>query len=72
MPTATECRCCMEYSQYRNKCQNDSQNVNVPCITAHPGFAAVCLNVFVLETAYHVYRQQYGHLIGTVHELVLI
>lgn len=29
------------------------------CITVHPGFAAVCLNRWVLETAWYQYRQQY-------------
>lgn len=29
------------------------------CITDHPGFPAVCLNVFVLETAWSQYKQQY-------------
>ncbi|XP_071810726.1 uncharacterized protein [Apostichopus japonicus] len=30
------------------------------CITLHPGFEAVCLNPWVLQIAYYVYRQQYG------------
>ena len=30
------------------------------CITEHPGFRSVCLDRYVLETAYYQYRQQYG------------
>ena len=31
------------------------------CITEHEGFSAVCLNRWVLQTAYYFqYRQQYG------------
>ncbi|XP_053378660.1 uncharacterized protein LOC128548224, partial [Mercenaria mercenaria] len=33
---------------------------DVGCITEHPGFRPVCLDEFVLETAYYQYRQQYG------------
>ena len=32
----------------------------VQCITDHPGFEAVCLNVWVLQTAYFQLRQEYG------------
>ena len=31
------------------------------CITAHPGFHTVCLDRWVLQTAYYQYRQQYGN-----------
>jgi len=30
------------------------------CISEHPGFEPVCLNTYVLQTAYYQYRQQYG------------
>lgn len=30
------------------------------CITLHPGFEAMCLNPLFLQTAYYMYRQQYG------------
>ena len=29
-------------------------------IVNHPGFQAVCLNVWVLQTAWFQYKQQYG------------
>ena len=30
------------------------------CITEHPDFPSVCLDRYVLETAYYQSRQQYG------------
>ena len=30
------------------------------CITQHPGFQAVCLNRWVLQTAWYQYKQQYS------------
>ena len=35
------------------------------CITDHPGFAAVCLNVWVLQTAYHPYLQRHHAMDGS-------
>lgn len=58
MPTAKECKCCREYDEYMAK-MNAIPPV-VGCIAAHPGFAGVCLQ----RTAYKVYRQQYGNIIG--------
>ena len=31
-----------------------------PCIIGHPGFTTVCLDPWVLQTAYYAYKQQYG------------
>ncbi|XP_071837202.1 uncharacterized protein [Apostichopus japonicus] len=56
MPTARECRCCREIEKVRNVMDEEG----AACITLHPGFEAVCLNPWVLQTAYYVYRQQYG------------
>ena len=42
---------CNEGPQYANK--------TAQCITQHPGFTAVCLNKWVLRTAWHQYKQQY-------------
>uniref|UniRef100_A0A4W4FHQ1 Uncharacterized protein n=1 Tax=Electrophorus electricus TaxID=8005 RepID=A0A4W4FHQ1_ELEEL len=47
--------CCSDYDQTRFA----REEVNVPCITMHPGFAVVCLDVHVLRTAYYAYRQDY-------------
>ncbi len=45
----------------------------VGCITLHPGFQNVCLDPWVLETAYYSFRQHYGeHAIeGAINEYVL-
>ncbi|PIK43233.1 hypothetical protein BSL78_19924 [Apostichopus japonicus] len=51
-----ECRCCREIGKVRNVMDEEGAT----CITLHPGFEAVCLNPWVLQTAYYVYRQQYG------------
>ena len=32
----------------------------ISCITEHPGFQSICLDFWVLETAYYAYRQQQG------------
>ena len=58
MTTAIESLCCKEIAQTSNMLTADG--VNVGCITLHPGFAGVCLNPWVLQTAYFDYRQQYG------------
>ena len=44
METSAECVCCKEVTQImaKNKEANES---NISCITEHPGFEAVCLNV---------------------------
>ncbi|XP_071845744.1 uncharacterized protein [Apostichopus japonicus] len=32
------------------------------CIIQHTSFQSVCLDIYVIETAYHDYRQQHGQL----------
>ena len=40
------------------------------CITQHPGFQTVCLNRWVLQTAWYQYKQQYHQLYeGPQHKL---
>ena len=39
---------------------NKTSSEGVGCITLHPGFQGVCLNPWVLETAYYSYQQHYG------------
>ena len=56
MPTSEECVCCEEIPQIQQKKENEE----VSCITLHPGFASVCLDVWVLETAYYSLQQHYG------------
>lgn len=62
MTTEAECNCCQEHPKMREELQEAgriSQQPAAKCITLHPGFAAVCLNVWTLETAWLQYRTQY-------------
>ena len=42
----------------------------VKCLINHPRFCNVCLDIWVLQTAYYVYRQHYGSHArqGALHE----
>ena len=63
--------CCKEIVKVVEK-MNDLKKP-VCCITEHAGFEAVCLNEWVLQTAYYQYRQQYGsdaHPTPTLHKYV--
>ncbi len=59
MSTSEECVCCKEIANVVDKV-NELNDSSVGCITEHPGFNSVCLDVWVLQTAYFQYRQQYG------------
>lgn len=59
MPTGIECLCCKEIQRVQDKVES-YQGGDLSCITLHPGFRSVCLDVYVLEVAYLQYRQQYG------------
>ena len=56
MPTYTECICCCELEKMVGK----MEETGASCITEHERFD-VCLNRWVLQTAYFQYRQQYGN-----------
>ena len=58
MESARECLCCREVERILLKQEQD--NVTEECITLHPGFSPVYLNIWVLQTAYFNYRTQYG------------
>lgn len=61
MPTNEECVCCTQIANTRQKMECEtSESSECSCIVQHPGFEPVCLNQYVLETAYYQYRQQYG------------
>ena len=60
MPTSGECICCCEVDKVVSK----MEETGASCITEHEGFGAVCLNRWVLQTAYFQYRQQYGNHLG--------
>ena len=56
MATREECICCCEIARVVDKLEG----TGAPCITEHDGFDVVCLNRWVLQTAYYQYKQQYG------------
>ena len=56
MPTGEECICCCEIALVVDKLEG----TGALCITEHEGFNAVCLNIWVLQTAFFQYKQQYG------------
>ncbi|CAC5422651.1 unnamed protein product [Mytilus coruscus] len=56
MTTARECICCNEVQRVLDV-KNEE---DISCITQHPGFLPVCLNVHVLGVANFQYRQEYG------------
>ena len=59
MATSAECVCCKEISRTVAKME-EANDPTVTCITRHPGFESVCLNVWVLQAAYFQYRQEHG------------
>ena len=46
------------------------EEIGAVCITECDGFDAVCLNLWVLQTAHYQYRQQYGKYKESIHEYV--
>ena len=73
MATETESHCCSEIGEISSKIEQYNKEGtttnHVTCITDHPGFRTVCLDRYVLETAYFQYRQQYGDVaVGSENE----
>ena len=66
MPTREECICCCSISEVVAKMEETGGS----CITESEGFNAVCLNQWVLQTAYYQYKQQYGRYSEYIHEYV--
>lgn len=57
----TKCRCCNEVEAASLK-NSEAVAEGLPqCITDHPGFQTVCLNRWMLQTAWYQYKQQYEH-----------
>lgn len=67
METSAECICCKEVDQTLSKIE-EGESSELNCITLHEGFQSVCLDVWVLQAAYHTYRQHYGGDHRPVHE----
>ena len=57
MTTSNESICCSEVDRVVEKKEGGSA---VSCIIDHKGFHSVCLDVWVLQTAYFNYQQHYG------------
>ena len=57
MPTGKECICCCEIARVIDKLES----TGAPCITEHEGFNAGYLNMWVLQTVYCQFKQQYGN-----------
>jgi hypothetical protein len=61
LPKRVECVCCRSIDRYREKLAEVGEGENEKdCITDHDGFDPVCINQYVLETAWLHYKQQYG------------
>ncbi|XDV48452.1 hypothetical protein PO909_017859 [Leuciscus waleckii] len=60
MPTERENICCLEIPQIVTRI-NQVPDI-ITCMTHHPGFEPVCLNVYSLQNALNVYRADYGAL----------
>ncbi|XP_061891649.1 P2X purinoceptor 7-like [Entelurus aequoreus] len=59
METVAECVCCRELDAVARRMEEKRVET---CIIDHPGFPSVCLDEWVLQTAYYAYQQQYGVL----------
>ena len=69
MPTNIESQCCLDMPEVVAKLDRMPDDAARPqCITLHPGFQPVCLNVHVLETAYYAYCYNYGPMDGPLNK----
>ncbi|XP_061918108.1 P2X purinoceptor 7-like [Entelurus aequoreus] len=59
METVAECVCCSEIEAVTRTMEEEGVKT---CIIDHHGFPSVCLDEWVLQTAYYAYKQQYGVL----------
>ena len=75
MPSIEESVCCQQIDKMTLKCiEVEATGLGaVPgCITSHPDFQTICLDVWNLQAVYNEYRQRYGQLEKTLHEYVSI
>ena len=87
MDRSDECVCCQEIPEMLSLNEEVMiiKKIKDPltCITDNPAFTSVCLDMFVLRTAWYQYRQEYENpfegpdnqrtgilLIGNLHDLV--
>lgn len=66
MDREEECVCCQEIDATALTCKSlamddpaYANHLTPSCITQHPGFMHVCINKWVLKTAWYQYKQQY-------------
>ncbi|XP_033730149.1 uncharacterized protein LOC117319462 [Pecten maximus] len=57
MTTMAECVCCDEIMRVQ---ETRDEIDGICCITEHPWFQTVCLDVYVLRTAYESYKQYHN------------
>ena len=65
MPTVRESVCCREITEIESKLEELDGDPSITCITDHPGFNGVCLDQWVLQTAFYHIRHSYGSAIVT-------
>lgn len=61
---AANCHCCRESP----KLAALAAQAGVSCVTNHPGFAPVSLNVYVLDLTYNQYKHLYGDIDMPMHK----
>ena len=75
MPTIRESVCYRETPETEEELEELDIPRNISCITEHPGFAGVCLDPWVLQTAAYHIRHSYGHGViaqaGPSHEYIM-
>ena len=52
------CLCCHESDMVNYQ----REELDLQCITKHPGFVGNCINEYVLETSFWEYLADYGHV----------
>ena len=58
MPSIEESRCCREVGVINNLVEE----LDLSCVTEHPGYTGNCLNRYVIETSFYEYLDHYGHV----------
>ena len=56
MPSAHECGCCCDLDCVTEK--KDESSTSIDCFTDYEGFQPICLDVWVLQTAYFTFRSK--------------
>lgn len=64
MQEESESTCCQEAERVLEQVTiyNQETDSQILCITHHPGFQTVCLDRYVLDTAYLQFKQEHGNV----------